>query len=160
MDMQRTSLSIDTGDTGGTGPAGQTRDRRRSGPTLAGRGTALVALALAACAGETAVAQLDQPGPVLDANAAIRCPRGTAVAAGQTQGRLSAVWCEKPDGRRHGPYLEWWENHQKKSAGLYQDGVRNGVWSFFLMDGQRDSQVEYKNGEAVSTTAAAPSANR
>ncbi len=105
------------------------------------------ALLLSACA--SAGPPLDQPGPILDANTAVHCPRGTAYAAGQTQGRLSAVWCEKPDGRRHGPYIEWWENRQKKGAGMYQDGNRNGIWTFFLSSGQRDSQVEYRNGEVV-----------
>lgn len=117
----------------------------------------LLALGAGACAAtnETTLSQLEQPGQVLDANAALHCPRGTVMAAGQTQGRLSAVWCEKPDGQRHGPYLEWWENHQKKSVGLYRDGLRQGLWTFFLMDGRRDSQVEYRNGEAVSSSAAA-----
>ena len=86
----------------------------------------------------------------MDANRAVSCPHGTVFAAGQTQGRLSAVWCERPDGRRHGPYIEWWENHQKKSSGLYQDGVRQGVWTFFVPSGQRDSQIEYRNGAAVT----------
>lgn len=117
----------------------------------------LLGLGLGACAAtnETTLSQLEQPGQVLDANAALHCPRGTVMAAGQTQGRLSAVWCEKPDGQRHGPYLEWWENHQKKSVGLYRDGLRQGLWTFFLMDGQRDSQVEYKNGDVISSPAAA-----
>jgi hypothetical protein len=106
----------------------------------------LAALGLAACA---SAPPIEQPGLIPDAQAAVSCPRGTVFAAGQTMGRLSAVWCEKPDGRRHGPYVEWWENHQKKGAGMYQDGVRHGVWTFFLNNGQRDSQVEYKNGETA-----------
>lgn len=158
MDKQRTSSSISAGSADSSGDSRNSGGR--SGRMLPYAWTAIAALALGACASETAVAQLDQPGLIQDANAAIRCPHGTAVAAGQTQGRLSAVWCEKPDGRRHGPYLEWWENHQKKSAGMYQDGVRHGVWSFFLMNGQRDSQVEYRNGEAVSPPAAAPTPPR
>jgi hypothetical protein len=111
-------------------------------------GTLLGSLLLCACASAPTQA-LDQPGPVPDATAALHCPRGTALAAGQTQGRLSAVWCERPDGKRHGPYIEWWENHQKKGAGLYQDGLRQGMWTFFLVSGERESQIEYRNGEAV-----------
>ena len=138
MDLPRTS--VDTASPTGL-PTGKTR-RRALVP--------LTALALWACASVPADS-LEQGGLVPDANAAVHCPRGTVFAAGQTMGRLSAVWCEKPDGRRHGPYVEWWENHQKKGAGLYQDGVRHGVWTFFLNNGQRDSQVEYRNGEATSS---------
>lgn len=138
---------------------GSTGSRESGGARGLGRQlfSVLLGLGLGACAAtnETTLSQLEQPGQVLDANAALHCPRGTVMAAGQTQGRLSAVWCEKPDGQRHGPYLEWWENHQKKSVGLYRDGLRQGLWTFFLMDGQRDSQIEYRNGEAVSSPAAA-----
>jgi hypothetical protein len=134
---------------------------RRTSARLSSRmtlrlGAASAALWLAACASATSNEQLAQPGTVMDANAAVHCPRGTAFAAGQTQGRLSAVWCERPDGRRHGPYIEWWENHQKKGAGLYEDGTRQGVWTFFLSNGQRDSQIEYRNGVVVSPAGGTP----
>lgn len=135
MQMQRTSCFSHSQTSATVGPA------RRLAP--------LLALLLGACASSPPLPPIDQPGVVTDANAAIRCERGTVFAAGQTQGRLSAVWCERPDGRRHGPYLEWWENHQKKGAGSYRDGVRHGTWTFFLPSGQRDSQIEYVNGEAV-----------
>lgn len=140
MQLQRTFSFTDS-------PAGAAVGRaRRLGPL-----EALTALAVlvGACASSPPLPPIDQPGVVADANAAIRCDRGTVFAAGQTQGRLSAVWCERPDGRRHGPYLEWWENHQKKGAGSYRDGVRHGTWTFFLPSGERDSQSEYVNGEAV-----------
>lgn len=144
MQLQRTSSFIDS-------PAGAAVGRaRRLGPARA----ALLALGLGACASSPPLPPIDQPGVVADANAAIRCDRGTVFAAGQTQGRLSAVWCERPDGRRHGPYIEWWENHQKKGAGNYRDGMRHGTWTFFLPSGQRDSQIEYVNGEAVQPAGA------
>lgn len=158
MDLQRTSPEKDANDEndelGGAakGPAG-----RAVAPLVAARTAAFgLALLLGACGGETSVVQLSQPGVVQDANSAVHCPSGTSFAAGQTQGRLSAVWCERPDGRRHGPYVEWWENRQKKAAGLYQDGVRQGVWTFFQSNGMRDSQIEYKNGESVRTLAPSP----
>lgn len=128
----------------GSGPV---RRRRR----LTGLLLPLAALLGGACA--SAPSPIDQPGPVTDAPHAISCPRGTVFATGQTKGLPSAVWCERPDGRRHGPYIEWWENTQKKSAGLYQEGVRHGTWTFFTPSGQRDSQTEYRNGEAVTAPA-------
>ncbi len=132
-----------------------------SSPTGAGavrrrvRGLLTLALLLGgACA--SVPPPIDEPGPVTDASHAIRCPRGTVFATGQTQGRPSAVWCERADGRRHGPYIEWWENNQKKSAGLYQEGVRHGTWTFFTASGARDSQSEYRNGETVTAPPAGP----
>ena len=141
MQMQRTSCFTDSSAAAAAGRAG--------GPLPPMVRAALTVLLWGACASPPPLPPSDQPGLVADANAAIRCDRGTVFAAGQTQGRLSAVWCERPDGRRHGPYLEWWENHQKKGAGSYRDGVRHGTWTFFLPSGQRDSQIEYVNGEAV-----------
>ena len=146
MQMQRTSCFTDSSAAAAAG-----RARGLLPPMVR---AALTALLRGACASSPPLPPSDQPGLVADANAAIRCDRGTVFAAGQTQGRLSAVWCERPDGRRHGPYLEWWENHQKKGAGSYRDGVRHGTWTFFLPSGQRDSQIEYVNGEAVQPAGA------
>jgi len=149
MQMQRTSCFTDSSAAAAAG-----RARGLLPPMVRAALTALTALLWGACASSPPLPPSDQPGLVADANAAIRCDRGTVFAAGQTQGRLSAVWCERPDGRRHGPYLEWWENHQKKGAGSYRDGVRHGTWTFFLPSGQRDSQIEYVNGEAVQPAGA------
>jgi hypothetical protein len=107
----------------------------------------LAALLLSACPASTSQYQ---PGdPVSDVASAIRCPDGTEATVGQTQGVLSAVWCQRPNGQKHGPFLDWWENRMKKSTGEYRDGVRTGVWTFYLQDGRPDTKVLYRDGEAL-----------
>ncbi len=80
----------------------------------------------------------------------IRCARGTALVYGQTMGVETAAWCERPGGVKHGPFLDWYENHQKKSAGEYEEGHRKGTWSFWLPNGQLDSRMDYAKGTAGS----------
>ena len=105
---------------------------------------------LLGCASAPAV-DLSQGGVVdpQELAARLRCPRGTELVQGQTQGVLTAVWCEKPGSVKHGPFIEWFANHQKQSAGLYEEGHRQGTWSFFLPSGQLDSQVSYDKGVVV-----------
>lgn len=107
-----------------------------------------------ACA-HTPDAELQAAG-IVDAQALstmLRCPRGTIFTRGQTLGVQTAVWCERPGGVKHGPFVEWYENHQKKSAGEYADGHRQGRWSFFLLNGQLESRITYEKSAVVSTEA-------
>ena len=82
---------------------------------------------------------------------AIACPSGTMPARGVAYGTYTSVWCEKKDGTKHGPYLEWWENGTKKSVGQYQNGTRDGRWEFYRDSGQPDSTVEFRAGVPVRT---------
>jgi hypothetical protein len=84
-----------------------------------------------------------------DPRTMLDCPRGTAVTQGVTMGALSAVYCERPTGVRHGPYLDWWPNKIKKSVGNYKEGQRDGVWSFFTQTGELESQVNYQGSQAI-----------
>ena len=58
----------------------------------------------------------------------------------------TSAWCQRPEGVKHGEFVDWWENGQKKSAGLYREGRRNGVWTFFRETGEVDSRIEYRDG--------------
>lgn len=89
---------------------------------------------------------------------AIACPSGTMPARGVAYGTYTSVWCEKKDGTKHGPYLEWWENGLKKSVGQYQNGTRDGRWEFYRDSGQLDSTVEFRAGVPVRTQEAPQSA--
>ena len=82
-------------------------------------------------------------------DAQLKCPRGTVFATGMTMGVKTSVWCERQGGVKHGPFLEWYENHQKKSAGEYEEGHRQGTWSFWLPSGQFDSHIKYDHGTVV-----------
>jgi len=83
--------------------------------------------------------------------AKMRCPSGATLVHGQTMGVESALWCEKPGGIKHGPFVDWYENHQKKTAGAYEEGLRTGPWNFFSPNGQLDTRITYERGAAIST---------
>src|SRR5262249_15633457 len=85
---------------------------------------------------------LDTSGPVdpQSLSARLRCPGGAVLTHGQTLGVETALWCEKTGGIKHGPFIEWYPNHQKKTAGEYLEGHRQGPWSFWNPDGQLDSR--------------------
>lgn len=106
--------------------------------------------ALGAC---TPTPRPDQLAPN-DPARAIACPGGTMPARGVAYGTYTSVWCEKKDGAKHGPFVEWWENGLKKSVGQYHNGTRDGRWEFFRDSGQPDSTVEFRAGVPVKTEAA------
>lgn len=91
-----------------------------------------------------------------DPRTLLDCPRGTTVTQGLTMGVLSTVYCERPTGVRHGPFLEWWPNKVKKTAGNYKEGQRDGAWSFFTQTGELESQVTYQGDQPVSAPTPTP----
>jgi hypothetical protein len=106
-----------------------------------------------ACATPISDTNLRETGTV-DAQslgAKMRCPSGATLVHGQTMGVESALWCEKPGGIKHGPFVDWYENHQKKTAGAYEEGLRTGPWNFFSPNGQLDTRITYERGAAIST---------
>jgi hypothetical protein len=125
-----------------------------------GQGPALVlALAgLGGCAHTAGNPTLLSSGTVdpQELSTTLHCPRGTTITQGQTRGVVSAIWCERTGGVKHGPFIEWYENHQKKSAGEYLESRRQGPWVFWLPGGQQDSTITYENGTVVSQSAAPP----
>src|SRR4051794_836363 len=98
-----------------------------------------------ACATTAPDANLRESG-VVDAALGdkLRCPRGATLIHGQTMGVESALWCEKPGGIKHGPFVDWYENHQKKTVGEYEEGLRTGPWNFFSPNGQLDTRITYE----------------
>lgn len=126
------------------------------GGLFGGAGLLLLASGSLGCATTANNATLLQGGLVdpQDLVASLRCPRGTTQTQGQTMGVVTAIWCEKPGNIKHGAFVEWYENHQKKDAGEYVDGRRQGTWVFWLPGGQQDSTITYEKGEVISQTAA------
>ena len=90
----------------------------------------------------------------------LRCPRGTGIVFGRTGGVQSSAWCERvdpagnPTGVKHGPFVEWYESLQKKNVGLYEEGLRQGPWHFYLPAGPLESEVIYDHGNVVPKPAA------
>lgn len=121
---------------------------------------ASVSLALSGCAqsAQSARGGLLPIDASTDPRALLDCPRGTAVTQGLTAGVLSSVYCERPNGVRHGPYLEWWPNKYKKTVGQYKEGQRDGTWSFFTQTGALESQVNYQSGQSSPGSPGSPAA--
>lgn len=85
----------------------------------------------------------------------LRCPRDTGIVFGRIGGVQSSAWCERGGaggGIKHGPFVEWYENLQKKNVGMYEEGLRQGPWRFYLPSGQLESEVLYDRGNVVPQT--------
>lgn len=89
---------------------------------------------------------LSEPAKITDSTRAVSCGKGTELSRGTSFQTYTAAWCQRPDGTRHGEYVDWWENGMKKSAGMYREGRRDGVWTFFREGGEVDSRLEYRDG--------------
>ncbi len=122
-------------------------------------GAALLGLAPIGCA--------TGPDPILstggkvppDIDRSLRCPRGTGIVFGRIAGVQTSAWCERqgptgPSGVKHGPFVEWYDSLQKKNVGLYEEGLRQGPWRFYLPSGQLESEVIYEHGNVVPQTPA------
>jgi hypothetical protein len=75
---------------------------------------------------------------------AVVCEPGTRIA-GARPPRGDAMWCERPDGLRHGWYLAWYPDGGLEEAGRYADGRRQGVWTRFWDSGGRRAQVHFED---------------
>lgn len=46
------------------------------------------------------------------------------------------------DGKRHGPWTEWWPGGIRREEGTYERGVRVGDWGFWHADGSLDAEFQ------------------
>ena len=113
------------------------------------RSVAVTTLALwfVACAHSSP--PLNEPARITDSTKAVTCQRGTELSRGVSYQTYVSAWCQRPDGTKHGQFVDWWENGNKKSAGTYSEGRREGVWTFFRETGEADSHIEYRDGVAM-----------
>ena len=56
-----------------------------------------------------------------------------------------ALW-QLERGKKHGIYISWYENSQKRSEGTYKDGSKDGLWIEWDERGQKRSEGAYKDG--------------
>jgi len=92
---------------------------------------------------------LTEPARITDPAKAVTCQKGTELSRGVSFQTYISAWCQRPDGVKHGEFVDWWENGNKKSAGMYREGRREGVWTFFRETGEVDSRIEYRDGNAM-----------
>jgi len=76
------------------------------------------------------------------------CPPDTELRGSQRAGQQS---CEYQDSNgtvvKHGPFIEWYANGNKRSEGRYEHGKRAGRWTYWDEQG-RATQRDYGAGEA------------
>lgn len=78
------------------------------------------------------------------------CPQnGKIVGAPPPKG--NSVWCERPGANgkivRDGPYFKFHSNGQKAIQGSFVDGKANGLFLFWLPDGNKVEEKGYRNGQ-------------
>ena len=76
----------------------------------------------------------------------------TGKVTGKTQGSIK-------DGKKHGPYVTYWDNGQLSSKGTYKDNMREGPWVFYTDNGTKRFTAHryhwdkgtgtYRNGKKV-----------
>ena len=64
----------------------------------------------------------------------------TGKTTGQKQGTFK-------NGKKEGPWIEYWTNGRLKYKGFYKNGNREGPWVGYHKNGQLFSKGNYKNGE-------------
>ena len=64
----------------------------------------------------------------------------TGKVTGQEQGTFK-------NGKKEGPWVDYWENGQLKMKGDYRDRGREGPWVSYWENGQLEMKGDYKNGK-------------
>jgi formylglycine-generating enzyme required for sulfatase activity len=71
------------------------------------------------------------------------CPANASlVGAGPPAG--TAIWCARPDGVRHGTFRSWYASGSPRMKGQYIDGMRDGDWTVWNIDGS--ARVGFRAG--------------
>lgn len=75
------------------------------------------------------------------------CPSGASLR-GAAPPRGTAIWCELPDGTRHGAHAAWHERPGTvlASVGGYERGEKNGLWILYYETGKKKAEQTYKAG--------------
>jgi hypothetical protein len=82
--------------------------------------------------------------------AAIECPAGTTMR-GAAPPSGERVWCERSDATIHGPVLEWFASGQRRMAGEYADGRKQGTWKTFYDGGKPRAEEHWNAGQPTGT---------
>lgn len=95
------------------------------------------------------------------------CPDGTRFHRSERYweefATWPAQWCTLPDGARHGPWTEWFDDGHVRRMGLYVHGVPEGRWLAWKAPGwwppwgshdYEKIELHYVQGVLVKTTRA------
>jgi hypothetical protein len=75
------------------------------------------------------------------------CPPGTK-SSGAPPPKGTMRWCERPDGTKDGPLIEWYPNGKEKSEVFYRNGQMHGPSTAWHDNGHKLSIGCWKNGKA------------
>ena len=73
------------------------------------------------------------------------CPDG-ARQHGSAPPEGTLQWCAKPDGKKHGRWVEWHPNGKLKTEGTYVDGKMEGRWVSYFDTGVKQLEGDYRGG--------------
>lgn len=83
---------------------------------------------------------------------ALTCPAESKVEVRERPGDLGQAAaieqrCVGGDGKAHGPFVVWSQDHLKQSSGEYDKGIQQGKWKNYRRDGSVASESVYLDGE-------------
>ncbi len=64
-----------------------------------------------------------------------------------SKGKVIGEGIVDAEGRRQGPWKEYYETGELRSQGSYKDGKREGDWVFFYRDGKEEQRGSYHKGK-------------
>ncbi|MCF8465151.1 MAG: hypothetical protein K9G41_09935 [Flavobacteriales bacterium] len=75
-------------------------------------------------------------------------PEGEVSAAKiYNKGKIIGEGIVDAEGRRQGPWKEFYETGELRSEGKYKDGMREGDWLFYYRDGKEEQRGTYHKGK-------------
>jgi len=79
------------------------------------------------------------------------CPPDTEIIGSQKMTQQSCSY-QDSNGRvvRHGPFIEWYVNGQKRDEGRYDHGKQVGLWTYWEEGGRKTAERVYRDDEVVS----------
>lgn len=75
-------------------------------------------------------------------------PEGVVLASKiYSKGKVIGEGIVDAEGRRQGPWKEFYETGELRSEGKYKDGLREGDWVFYYRDGKEEQRGAYFKGK-------------
>lgn len=75
-------------------------------------------------------------------------PEGDVTAAKiYSKGKVTGEGIVDAEGRRQGPWKEFYDTGELRSEGVYKDGKREGSWIFYYRDGNEEQRGTYYKGK-------------
>jgi len=73
------------------------------------------------------------------------CPKGASLRGGEPPSAWE-IWCERPNGERHGRWTRW-DPDGSRAEGSFADGKRDGPYAVWHKKGRKVQEGQYRAGE-------------